>query len=135
MMREKIALRRRTTPKQVTLPNVTAFTARYKRISRKKLLINIHVKNDKKIGPRKRKIKMYLGPAMLARKRVKFTPSSSTQDRVRRLKKKYANLRRQQTVNGLASNLAKVCLAMGSQAINSAIGKKIINKGIDSINF
>ena len=123
-MREKIVLRRRTTPKQVTLPNVTTFTAGYERISRKKLSINIHVKNAKKIGPRNRKIKIDLGPAMIARKRVKFTPSSSTQDRVRRIKKKYANLRRQQTVNGLASNLAKVCLAMGSQAINSAIGKK-----------
>ena len=51
-MREKIVLRQRTTPKQVTLPNITTFTARYERITRKQLPINIHVKNARKIGPR-----------------------------------------------------------------------------------
>ena len=44
-MREKIVLGRRTSPKVVTLPNGTTFIARYKRISRKELPINIHVKN------------------------------------------------------------------------------------------
>ena len=34
-MREKIVLRRRETPKVVTLPNGTAFVARYERISKK----------------------------------------------------------------------------------------------------
>ena len=43
-MREKIVLRRRTTPKVVTLPNGTNFTVRYQRISRKEPPINIHVK-------------------------------------------------------------------------------------------
>ena len=43
--REKIVLRERTTLKVVTLPNGTTFTARYERISRKQLPINIHGKN------------------------------------------------------------------------------------------
>ena len=68
-MREKIVLRRRTTPKVITLPNGTAFTARYQRISRKHLPINIHVKKkNRKIGERKRnKSKMGPGPTRLAK--------------------------------------------------------------------
>ena len=50
-------LRRRISPRVVTLPNGTTFTARYERISRKQLPINIHVKNARKIGPRNKKIK------------------------------------------------------------------------------
>ena len=42
-MREKIVLRRRTSPKVVTLPNGTTFTARYERINRKQLPINIEI--------------------------------------------------------------------------------------------
>ena len=67
-MREKIVLRRRTAPKIVALPNGTTFTARYQRISRKKLPVNIHVKNARKIGPRIRnKSKMGPGPTRSAR--------------------------------------------------------------------
>ena len=47
-MREKIVLRRRTSPKEVILTNGTTFTVRYERISRKQLPINIHVKKNKK---------------------------------------------------------------------------------------
>ena len=53
-MREKVVLRRRTTPKVVTLPNGTTFTARYERISRKQLPINIDTKNVRKICPRRK---------------------------------------------------------------------------------
>ena len=67
-MREKIVLRRRTTPKVITLPNGTTFTARYQRISRKHLPINIHVKKNRKIGARNRnKSKMGPGPTRLAK--------------------------------------------------------------------
>ena len=41
-----------------------------------------------------------------------------------------------QTGKGIASNLANLGITihlLGSQAINSTFGKKIINKGIDSI--
>ena len=41
--------------------------------------------------------------------------------------------RRAQTGSGLASNLASLQLKMGSKAINSVLGKKLINKGINSI--
>ena len=37
----------------IMLPNGTTFTAKYERISRKQLPIDIHVKNARKIGPRK----------------------------------------------------------------------------------
>ena len=52
--REKIVLRQRATLKVVTLPNGTTFTARYERISRKQLPINIHGKNVWKIDPRRK---------------------------------------------------------------------------------
>ena len=67
-MREKIVLRRRTSPKIVTLPNGTTFTARYERVSRKKLPINIKVKNARKVGLRnKNKSKMGPGPTRSAK--------------------------------------------------------------------
>ena len=90
-MREKIVLRRRTSPKIVTLPNGTTFTARYERISRKKLPINIKVKNARKIGPRnKNKSKMGPGPtrsAKVTKKKVRFTPSTSLRERLARIKR------------------------------------------------
>ena len=54
-----------------------------------------------------------------------------TPDRAKRIKKK--NLRRTQTGNGLADNLANLGISMSSKAINSAIGKKLIDKGIQNI--
>ena len=33
----------------------------------------------------------------------------------------------------MGSDLAKIGLSMGSKAINSSLGEKLINKGIDSI--
>ena len=134
-MREKILLRKRTSPKQVTLPNGTTFVARCERISRKQLPINVHVRNARKIGPRNRsKCKMGPGPTKRARvtkKKVRFTPSTSLRERIARIKRYRAC--RKQTGSGLASNLANIGLTMGSKALNSALGKKIINKGIDNI--
>ena len=88
-MREKIVLRRRTSPKIVTLPNGITFTARYERINKKRLPRNIRVKNARKIGfTNRNKSKMGPGPTIPPRKRVRFKAASSTQDRVRRIKKK-----------------------------------------------
>ena len=56
-----------------------------------------------------------------------------TQDRAKRIRKKYRNLSRRQTGKGLASSLANLGLNMGSKAINSVTGKKIIDKGIENI--
>ena len=94
-MREKIVLRQRTSPKIVTLPNGTTFTTRYERTSRKKLPRNIHVKNTRKIGPRNRnKSKMGPGPTISPRKKVRFRATSSTQDRIHRIKNIYHRLAR-----------------------------------------
>ena len=41
--------------------------------------------------------------------------------------------RRRQTGKGIADNLVNLGIRLGSQAINSSFGKKLINKGIDSI--
>ena len=135
-MREKIVLRRRTAPKIVTLPNGPTFTARYKRISRKQLPININVKNAWKIGLRNRKnSNMGPGPTRSARvikTKLRLTPSTSLRERLARVKR-YRASRKGQTGSGLASNLAKIGLRMGSKALNSALDRKIINKRIDNI--
>ena len=128
-MREKIVLRRRTSLIIVALPNGLTFTARYERISRKRLPRNIHVKNARKIDPRNgNKNKMGPGPTIPPRKKVTFKAASSTQERVRRIKKKY-----QKMAKRLAGNLAKIVLEIGSKAVNSSFGRKLINKGVDNI--
>ena len=113
-MRERIVLCRRPVQVAVNLPNSTSFVSRYKRISRKQLPGNIRVSRARTVGPRnKRKTKKNVRLA------VANTP---TQDRVKRILKK--NLRRTQTGNGLADNLANLRISMSSKAISSAIGKK-----------
>ena len=119
-MREKIILSRRTSSKIVTLPNGTTFTARYERIDRKALPMNI------------RERKMSRRPAKKSKKKVRFTPSSSLRERLARINR-YTASRLGQTGSALASNLAELGIKMGSKALNSALGKKIINKGIGSI--
>ena len=47
--------------------------------------------------------------------------------------KEWEKNKRKQTGEGLASNLANLGIRLSSQAINSTFGKKLINKGIDSI--
>ena len=132
-------LRRRTSPTIVTLLNGTTFTARYKRISRKQLPTNIHVTNARKIGPRNRnKSKMGPGPTKSAKvtkkkkKKVRFSPSTSLRERLARIKR-YRDSRKRQTRSGLASDSSKISLTMRSKALNSTVGRKIINKGIDNI--
>ena len=45
----------------------------------------------------------------------------------------YRKLRRAQTGKGLAENLANLGIRMGSKVINSLLGKKLIEKGIENI--
>ena len=122
-MTERIVPCRRPVQVAVNLPNGTSFVSRYKRISRKQLPGNIRVSRARTVDPRnKRKTK----------KNVRLTVANTlTQDRAKRIKKK--NLRRTQTGNGLADNLANLGISMSSKAINSAIGKKLIDKGIQNI--
>ena len=125
-MREKIVLGHRAVPKRVGLPNGTSFVARYERISWKSLPGNIRVTRTRTVGPRTRQA------PRTKKKRVRFNLANTpTQDRARRIKnKKY---RRLQSGRGLASTIANLGLEMGSKAINSALGKKLIDKGIENI--
>ena len=131
-MKEKIVLKKRSTSNIVTLPNGTTFTARYERISRKQLRSNIRVKKVQTVGPRNRNRRILsVGDAnllrnILGRKKVRFNSSAIALKRMRKNKRK-------QTGKGLASNLVNLGIRLGSQALNSTLGKKLINKGIDSI--
>ena len=83
-MRGKLVLCRRAVPLAVNLPNGTSFVSRYERISTKKLHGKISVSRTRIVGPgNKRKTK----------KKVRFTLTNTpTQDRTRRITKKYRNL-------------------------------------------
>ena len=124
-MRQKIVLKRRIIPKVVTLPNGTTFTSKYRRTSKNQLHSNIKVKKVRTIGLRNRSSGIIslnnanLLRNILRRKKVRFNPSV--------MKK----TRRVQTGKGIADNLAN--LRLDSQVINSYFGKKLRNKGIDSI--
>ena len=92
------------------------------RICRKSLPSNIKVTKTRTIDSRM---------PQKARKKVRFTPSMSLCERLKRTKK-YRALRRTQTGSGLASILANPEIKLGSQAITSALAIKN-EKGIDSI--
>ena len=99
-MRQKIVLRRRAVPLNVTLPNGISFVARYKRISKKNLPGNIRVTRTRTSGPQKR---------CTRKKKVRFALANTpTQDRAKRIKKKYSRLRCAQTGCGLVGNSAKL---------------------------
>ena len=125
MMRQKILLGRRAVPKRVRLPDGTSFVTRYERISRERLRGNIRVTKTRTIGSRNRQT------VRIKKKRVRFNLANTpTQDRARRIKKKY---RRLQSGKGLPSIIANLGLKMGSKAINSVLRKKLIGKGIKNI--
>ena len=89
-MREKMILRKRATPKIVTLPDGRTFTAQYERISRKNLPSNIRVKSVQTIGPRNRNHGILpVGDTNLlknisGRKQVRFNPSAIALKRMRK---------------------------------------------------
>lgn len=63
---------------------------------------------------------------------MRSTPSPSLPERLARIKSCRTS-RCGQTGSRLASNLTELGIKMGSKALNSALGKKIINKGIDNV--
>ena len=67
MVKQTVILRKRANPKVVNLPNGRSFTSRWERISRKQLPINIRVKRQRKIGPRRNKKMIYLNQAAPAK--------------------------------------------------------------------
>ena len=118
MVKQTIILRKRAAPKVVNLPNGRSFTSKWERISRKQLPINIKVKKQRTIGPRRNNRMIYLNLAAPAFRKIKAR---------RKLE------RQKQSGKGLGSNLIKAGFDLGSKAIGSEFGKKLINKGIDNI--
>ena len=101
-MRDKILLHRRPVQVAVNLPNDTSFVSRYERISRKQLPGNITVTRTRTISPRKK---------AKTKKKARFNLANTpTQDRAKRISKKYRNLSRRQTGKGLAGSLANLGL-------------------------
>ena len=100
-MRQKIVLGKQPVSLRVNLPNGTSFVARYEKISRKTLPGNISVSRTRTIGPRK--------------KRRFALANTPTQDRARRIKRKYRKLRRAQTGKGPAGNLANLGISISSK--------------------
>ena len=115
-MGDKILLHRRPVAVAVNLPNGTSLVSSCERISTKQLPGKIRVMRTRTISPRKK-------PKAI--KKVKFNLANTpTQDRAKRIRKKYRNLSRRQTGKGLVGSLANLGLSMGSKAINYVIGKK-----------
>ena len=66
MYRDKVLLRRKVTPRCVTLPNGRSFVARYGRVNGKILPSNVTIRRNRTIGPRRqRKCKTQKGAGLL----------------------------------------------------------------------
>ena len=115
MAKRHIIFRKRAIPKTVNLPNGRSFVSKWERIIRKQLPINIKVNRVRTIGLRRNNRRIYFN---LAR------------EGFRKIKQKR---KAQQSGKGLGSNLIKAGFDLGSKALGSEIGKKLINKGIDNI--
>ena len=111
MVKKNIILRKRRAPVQINLPNGRSFTSRWKRISRKQLPINIKVARS--IGPRRQRKNKQMGW------KIRNAAADNNVDF--------------QVGSGMGSTLLKTGVSLGSQAINSTIRKKLIDKGINSI--
>ena len=116
MVKKHIILRKRRAPVTVRLPDGRSFISRWERINRKQLPINIKVSRNRTIGPRRN-----------VRRKKK-----QEQNRVARVNQLYPDML-PQIGSGIGQNLLKAGINLGSKAIGSDIGKKIINKGIDNI--
>ena len=128
MVKQTVILRKRANPKTVNLPDGRSFISRWERISRKQLPINIKVKRQRTIGAIRNNRRIYLNQAAPALRKIN---KRRRNEAIERLMPIYDRVN--QSGSGLASNLAKAGLEPGSKALGSEFGKKIINKGIDSI--
>ena len=128
MVKQTVILRKRAAPKVVNLPNGRSFTSKWERISRKQLPINIKVKRQQTISPRRNNRMIYLNRAVPAFRKIK---RRRKQNILNRLGPVYDRLN--QSGKGLASSLAKTGIELGTKALGSEFGKIIINKTIDNI--
>ena len=145
MVKQTIVLRKRASPKVVNLPNGRSFTRKWQRISRKQLLINIKVNKRRAISRRRNSGMIYLNqaaPGFKKRKRKRkqniINRPGPVYDRVQRNQQNVFGRRkpvydRKRGGRGLASNLAKARLELGSKTLSSDFGKRLINKGIDNM--
>ena len=113
---------------QVNLPNGRSFVSKWERISRKQLPINAKVTRNKTIGPTRNNRRIYLNLAKPALRKIR---KKSREAIINRLNPIYDRVN--QTGSGMESNLLKAGLDLGSTALGSEFGKKLINKGIDNI--
>ena len=109
MVKHTIILRKRAAPKVVNLPNDRSFTSKWERISRKQLPINIKVKKQRTISPRRNNRMIYLNLAAPAFRKIK-----------RRIKMEKLN----HSEKGLVSNLTKTGFELGTKTLGSEFGKK-----------
>ena len=128
MVKITIILRKRAAPKVVNLPNGRSLTSKWERISRKQPPINIKVKKQRRIGPRRNNRMIYLDQAGSTFRKIKIKRKEKI---LNRLGPVYDRVN--QSGKGLGSNLIKAGFDLGSKAIGSEFGKELINKGIDSI--
>ena len=123
-MRETIILRRRATPKQITVRNGETFAARYEKTSRRNLPRNLTVTRTRQIDPikqKKRRAQLHRN-VTITRKRHAQKGGSFLSSGLGKL----ADLGMQFRAN----KLFKKGLDVGSRAITSEIGKKLIDKGV-----
>ena len=129
MVKKHIILRKTANPKVVNLPNGRSFVSKWERISRKQLPINIKVTRNRTISPRRNNRMIYLNQAAPALRKIKRKRKEAILNRLNPICDRVNN----QTGSGLGSNLVKAGFDLGSKALSSEFGKKLINKGIDNI--
>ena len=127
MVKKHIILRKRANPEVVNRPNGRSFVSKWERINRKQLPINIKVTRNRTIGPRRNNRMIYLNQAAPAFRKIK-----RRQEIINRLNPIQDKVNRQ-TGSGLGSNLVKTGFDLGSKALSSEFGKKLLNKGINNI--
>lgn len=128
MVKRHIILKQRRAPVQITLPNGRSFTSRWERISRKQLPVNIKVARGRNIGPTRQRKRKPIPKITIGRNKQMGWE-------IRRDRRNAAmdNNVDFQVGKGLGNTLLRTGIDFGSRALGSNIGKKLIDKGIDSI--
>ena len=119
MVKQTVILRKRANTKIVNLPNGRFFTSKWERISRKQLPINIRVKKQRMIGPRRNNRAILLNQAASAFKKIR-----RKKEILRKLGPVYEQVNNKSR-QGLASNRAKAGIQLRTKALGSEFGKKI----------
>ena len=123
-MRQKIILQRLDTSKKITLHSRDTFPARYERTSRRNLPRNITDRRTREIGPKKQwKRRTQLHKSVTVR-RTKHTQKGGSF--LSSGPRKLSNL----GMKSGAKNLFNKRIDVGSRAITSEIGKKLIDERI-----